>query len=188
MWTLSNLLQQITNIASDGTNYINLRIANRNSTLTFCHAQLTQPLLGADFLAHHHLLVYIAKCRLLVADSFRSTPLGSTICNPITVCSIEGAPCQHLISQYADVFKQASTTPECTSKTPSSLLLVVMCSIILRSVSRTAAPHYSASWILSSASSPIVSHTWTTCLCSRTITWNMNYTWGKCSPYSVIIG
>ena len=37
----------------------------------------------------------------------------------------------------------------------------------------------------SSVRSSTVLYTWTTCLCSRTITRNINYTWGKCSPYSV---
>ena len=66
---------------------------------------ISQPLPGADFLAHYHLFVGFAKRRLLVTDSFRTTPLGSTVGNPITGCSIEGAQCQQVISEYADVFK-----------------------------------------------------------------------------------
>ena len=76
------------NIISHGTKDINLHLDNRNYTL--------------KFLSHHHLLLDIAKRRLLVTYSFRATPLG----NPITVCSIESVPCQHLISDYADVSNQ----------------------------------------------------------------------------------
>ena len=92
------------NITSHGTKYINIRIANRNYTWTFRLAQVTQHLLGADFWAHYHLLVVIANRILLVTDLFRATPLGIIVCNKITVCSIEGAPCRHPISEYADVF------------------------------------------------------------------------------------
>ncbi len=92
-------------ISSHGTKDIQLRFAGRNYTWKFRLAQVTQPLLGADFLAHHHLLVDVAGQRLLVTDSFNTTPLCSSPATPITVCSIDSAPYRSLISEYADVFK-----------------------------------------------------------------------------------
>ena len=92
-------------ISSQGTKDIHLRLVNRNYTWKFRIAQVTQLLLGADFLEHHDICVDIEKRRLLVTYSFRATLLGSTVGNPITTCSIKGSPCEHLITEYDDVFK-----------------------------------------------------------------------------------
>ena len=53
------------NITSHDTKHINLRLANRSCTWKFRLAEVTQHLLGVDFLAHHHLFVDIAKRRLI---------------------------------------------------------------------------------------------------------------------------
>ena len=63
-------------ITSHGTKDIQLRFAGHTYSCSFRLAQVTQPLLGADFLAHHHLLVDVAGQRLLVADSYSTTPLS----------------------------------------------------------------------------------------------------------------
>ena len=47
-------------IPSHGTRDIRLHFGGRTYTWNFRLAQVTQPLLSADFLAHHHLLVDIA--------------------------------------------------------------------------------------------------------------------------------
>ena len=62
-------------IKSHGTKDIQICINGRSYPWTFRLAQVTKPLLGADFLAHHHLLVDIAGQRLIVADSYSTTPL-----------------------------------------------------------------------------------------------------------------
>ena len=53
-------------ITSHGMKDIQLRFAGHTYSWSFRLAQVTQPLLGADFLAHHHLLVDVAGQRLLV--------------------------------------------------------------------------------------------------------------------------
>ena len=92
-------------IKSHGTKDIQICINGRSYPWTFRLAQVTQPLLGADFLAHHHLLVDIAGQRLIVADSYSTTPLCRGPATHINVCNNDSAPYSSLISEYADVFK-----------------------------------------------------------------------------------
>ena len=92
-------------ITSHGTKDIQLRFAGHTYSWSFRLAQVTQPLLGADFLAHHHLLVDVAGQRLLVTDSYCTTPLSTSPATHITVCSVDSSPVQTLIADYSDVFK-----------------------------------------------------------------------------------
>ena len=92
-------------IKSHGTKDIQICINGRSYPWTFRLTQVTQPLLGADFLAHHHLLVDIAGQRLIVADSYSTTPLCRGPATHINVCNNDSAPYSSLISEYADVFK-----------------------------------------------------------------------------------
>ena len=92
-------------ITSHGTKDIQLRFAGHTYSWSFRLVQVTQPLLGADFLAHHHLLVDVAGQRLLVTDSYCTTPLSTSPATHITVCSVDSSPVQTLIADYSDVFK-----------------------------------------------------------------------------------
>lgn len=95
------------NIKTHGTKDIQLRLAGCNYTWSFRLAQVTQPLLGADFLAHHRLLVDVARQRLVDSDSYFTTPLYTKPTYPPAspVCSVGNNPFPVLISEYADVFK-----------------------------------------------------------------------------------
>ena len=84
---------------------IQLRFAGHTYSWSFRLAQVTQPLLGADVLAHHHLLVDVAGQRLLVTDSYSTTPLPTSPATHITLCSVDSSPVQTLIAEYSDVFK-----------------------------------------------------------------------------------
>ena len=93
-------------IPSHGTRDIRLHFGGRTYTWNFRLAQVTQPLLGADFLAHHHLLVDIAAQRIITSDTFVPTLLHSGPTSPaFSVSSIAEQPFQSLIMEYTDVFK-----------------------------------------------------------------------------------
>ena len=93
-------------IPSHGTRDILLHFGGRTYTWNFCLAQVTQPLLGADFLAHHHLLVEIAAQRIITPDTFVPTLLHSGPTSPaFSLSSIAEQPFQSFIMEYADVFK-----------------------------------------------------------------------------------
>ena len=92
-------------IKSHGTKDIKICINGRSYPWTFRLTQVTQPLLVADFLAHHHLLVGIAGQRLIVADPYSKTPLCRGPTTHINVCNNDSAPYSSLISEYADEFK-----------------------------------------------------------------------------------
>ena len=62
-------------------------------------------LFGTDILAHNHLLVDVAGQRLLVTNSYSTTPLSTSPATHITVCSVDCSPVQTLIAEYSDVFK-----------------------------------------------------------------------------------
>ena len=80
-------------------------MVRRTFSWSFRLAQVTQPLLGAEFLAHHHLLVDVAGHRLLVTDSYATTDLSTSPATHITVCSVDSSPVKTLIAEYSDVFK-----------------------------------------------------------------------------------
>lgn len=69
-------------INSHGRKDIVVRLAGRTYTWSFRLADVTQPLLGADFLAHNHLLVDVAGQKLITADSYTGTPCFATLWTP----------------------------------------------------------------------------------------------------------
>ena len=93
-------------ITSHGTKDIQLRFAGHTYSWSFRLAQVTQPLLGADFLAHHHLLVDVAGQRLLVTDSYSTTPLSTSPATHITVCSVDSSWSRH----------SSPSTPMCSNR------------------------------------------------------------------------
>ncbi|XP_068226469.1 uncharacterized protein [Palaemon carinicauda] len=64
-----------TRIRSYGMIQKKLCLKRRHFTWNFIIADVTNPILGADFLGHHGLLVDIAQKRLIDIDSFQSTAL-----------------------------------------------------------------------------------------------------------------
>ena len=81
-------------ITSHGTKDIQLRFAGHTFSWSFRLAQVTQPLLDVDFLAHHHFLVNVAGQKLLVTDSYSTctTPLSTSPAIHITVCLVDSSP------------------------------------------------------------------------------------------------
>ena len=71
----------------------------------FSSLKLLSPFSVRIILAHHHLLVDVAGQRLLVTDSYCTTPLSTSPATHITVCSVDSSPVQTLIADYSDVFK-----------------------------------------------------------------------------------
>lgn len=72
-----------TPITSDGRRKIQLSISGRSYEWDFVLANVTQPLIGSDFLAHFGLLVDVAGQRLLDSDNYASQPLFLHESSPI---------------------------------------------------------------------------------------------------------
>ena len=85
---------------------IPLRFQGRTYKWQFVIADVNQPLLGADFLAHFKLLVDIARHRLVDNDFCTSFPLKAANKCDINACSprING-PYRDLINDFPDVFR-----------------------------------------------------------------------------------
>ncbi|ROT74823.1 Transposon Ty3-G Gag-Pol polyprotein [Penaeus vannamei] len=87
--TAANDLQKLvaanrTPINTYGSRDIAMHLAGHPYLCSFFIADVTRPLLGADFLSHHNLLVDMRKCRLINTETF--TPL------PVNAVSIAGPP------------------------------------------------------------------------------------------------
>jgi hypothetical protein len=70
---------------------------------------VARPLLGADFLAHHHLLVDVANQRLVDTDSFTLVPLhvvSPTETVRIHLCQTTDPSYDAIINEFSSVFKQ----------------------------------------------------------------------------------
>ena len=65
-------------IATYGERSLNIRLGNRIFTWTFLIADIPQPLLGADFLCKHDLLVDSRRRRLVDGETLTSIPARST--------------------------------------------------------------------------------------------------------------
>ena len=102
---------------------IQLRFAGHTYSWSFRLAQVTQPLLGADFLTHHHLLLDVAGQRLLVTDCYSTTPLQL-----ISPCVQSAAP------QFGH---SSPSTPMCSSRSFISNVIPLI------SITTSGAPVYS---------------------------------------------
>ena len=96
-----------TAISSHGTKDIQLQFNSRKYTWSFRLAQVSQPLLGSDFLAQHNLLVDVARRRLISADTFNYVQLQTNTdpVHQLNVCSTPNDKYSGIITEYADVFK-----------------------------------------------------------------------------------
>ena len=69
----------------DGDDFLNLDLgtvcSNHRYGWSFVVADVTLPLLGADFLAHYRLLVDVSRGRLVDAVSFTTTPIAAALDN-----------------------------------------------------------------------------------------------------------
>ena len=88
-----------------GNKHLKITINGRSYGWTFVVADVTLPLLGADFLAHYQLLVDVAGCRLVDAASLSATPMTAIPSDfVVQVVNIAGE-FAHLRSKFSDVFK-----------------------------------------------------------------------------------
>ena len=96
-----------TPIRTYGERDITIRLAGQDYHWTFILADVSRPLLGADFLAHYHLMVDVARQQLIDTESFASLQLASvtiTAGDHIHACSPNSAY-SPIIQKHAAVFK-----------------------------------------------------------------------------------
>ena len=96
-----------TPIASYGRRRIQLFISGRSYEWDFVLADVTQPLIGSDFLAHFGLLVDVAGQRLLDSDNYASQPLLPQDGTPtqVNAAFAHVGPYANLFDEYSDVFR-----------------------------------------------------------------------------------
>ena len=107
-----------TAIRTYGTRTLRLRFNGHPYTWRFIIADVSQPLLSADFLSAHNLLVDVANCRLLDAVSFRTLAVVSTRPTPNTDnVFFTASQFECLIQKYKEVFKpELQQTPGSAAK------------------------------------------------------------------------
>ncbi|XP_037787747.1 uncharacterized protein LOC119583347 [Penaeus monodon] len=94
-----------TPIPTYGRKYLNICIDSRTYGWSFVVADITLPLLGADFLAHYQLLVDVSSGRLIDAASLAAIPIAAAPDN-LALQVIDAADdYAHLHYSYPDVFK-----------------------------------------------------------------------------------
>lgn len=93
-------------ISTYGSRTISIHISGRAFTWDFIIADVNIPLLGADFLGHHNLLVDVANRRLLDLETFQTMPLENRRNRTHLHCvaSVEHRYSK-LLEDYSDVFK-----------------------------------------------------------------------------------
>ena len=87
-----------------GTRTLEISIMGRTYKWPFLIADVKIPLLGADFLAHHGLLVDVRRKRLLEVETYRTHHLTSGP-NLTGVCSVTLHEYSCLLKEFPDVFK-----------------------------------------------------------------------------------
>ena len=87
-----------------GTKTRTISIMDRSYDWPFLIADVRTPLLGADFLAHHDLLVDVRRKRLCEMGTYRSHQL-TTGPGPPGLCSVDLHEYSCLLQEFPDVFK-----------------------------------------------------------------------------------
>ncbi|XP_066952488.1 uncharacterized protein [Macrobrachium rosenbergii] len=91
-------------ILSYGTRLLSISILGQRYTWNFIVADVRTPLLGADFLAHFGLAIYVSRKRLLDTDSCQSLPLAPGPSVP-TICSVTTRQYAQLLKEFPDALK-----------------------------------------------------------------------------------
>ena len=95
-------------IASYGTQQIHVQLGKRKFTVTFIIADVRRPILGADFLRRHKLLVDLCGQKLIVAHSFQSYACAATN-NDLCVSPVATVDSNHykqcLLQQYPELLR-----------------------------------------------------------------------------------
>ena len=87
-----------------GVKTLDISILGHTYSWPFIIADVKMPLLGADFLAHHELLVDVANRRLLDIKTYKSLPLTTGPAMPL-VCSATLNEYGALLQEFPEVFK-----------------------------------------------------------------------------------
>lgn len=95
-----------TNIPTYGSLTRSFTLGQRNFVWTFTVAAVDKPILGADFLRAHGLLVDVRGCQLLDPDTFITFPGIPTSCRPTRLLHVAPVLCQYrlLLEQYPLLF------------------------------------------------------------------------------------
>ena len=95
-------------IASYGTQQTHVQLGKRKFTVTFIIADVRRPILGADFLRRHKLLVDLCGQKLIDAQSFQSYACAATS-NDLCVSPVATVDSNHykqcLLQQYPELLR-----------------------------------------------------------------------------------
>ena len=95
-------------IASYGTQQTHVQLGKRKFTVTFIIADVRRPILGADFLRRHKLLVDLCDQKLIDAHSFQSYACAATN-NDLCVSPVATVDSNHykqcLLQQYPELLR-----------------------------------------------------------------------------------
>ena len=95
-------------IASYGTQQTHVQLGKRKFTVTFIIADVRRPILGADFLRRHKLLVDLCGQKLIDAHSFQSYACAATN-NDLCVSPVATVDSNHykqcLLQQYPELLR-----------------------------------------------------------------------------------
>ena len=115
----------LTLTAANGTSIPTFSTTTRTIQLNGCAyewkftlAQTSVPLLGADFLAHHGMMVDLRHCRLVDPQAIMTVQLQrNPVQQPVNTSHVNSTPYQHVIDSFRDVFRpqlkqQRGTAPK----------------------------------------------------------------------------
>ena len=96
-----------TPIPTYGRHHLDIRIGNRKYGWSFVVADVTLPLLGADFLANYQLHVDVARAQLVDTASLAATPIAAAP-GDLAIQVIDASDdFAHLRDSYPDVFSRS---------------------------------------------------------------------------------
>ena len=97
-----------------GTRVVCLRFGQRNFQARLIAADVSRPLLGADFLRTHSLLVDMRNRRLIEADTFLGIPCYVSRVTPTNLALVElsSNKFQKLLNEFPDLLKPTFSTAE----------------------------------------------------------------------------
>ena len=101
-------------ITTYGTRVVCLRFGQCNFQTRLIAADVSRPLLGADFLRTHNLLNDMRNCRLIEADTFSGIPCYVSTVTPTNLALIElsSNKLQKLLNEFPDLLKPTFSTAE----------------------------------------------------------------------------
>ena len=101
-------------ITTYGTRFVCLRFGQRNFQARLIAADVSRPLLGADFLRTHNLLVDVRNRRLIEADTFSGIPCYVSAVALTNLAPVEPSSnkFRKLLNEFPDLLKPTFSTAE----------------------------------------------------------------------------